>query len=328
MSILVVRYREGKAVRWGELVSASPQSADEEVTVKPLSTSAETTAAFLSQRGAGSVGRTTSKSIKASQLISPVTPDASLVCQGLNYASHAQEARHAERKSNLLFAKAGSSITGPYGDIVRPAEAELLDYEVEFALVMRRQPGASDRISHDNIGEYVAGVVLCNDVSARDIQFGESLLQWFRGKSYRTFCPVGPALWLLEPAEVAPALERLKIRLSVNGELRQEATSQQLIWKPVETLNYVATILDMRAGDLLLTGTPGGVTSPVTPAMVEIIRTHLLADEARRDGLRAEMTKGRPFLRHGDLVTATLTDLESGRCLGGLCNRVVDAQNS
>jgi len=328
VSKLIVRYSEGKAVRWGELVNASPRSADEEVTVKPLSISAETTAAFLSQRAGESVGRTTSKSIRASQLISPVTPDASLVCQGLNYASHAQEARHAERKSNLLFAKAGSSITGPYDDIVRPAEAELLDYEVEFALAMRRQLGSSDRISHDNIGEYVAGVVLCNDVSARDIQFGESLLQWFRGKSYRTFCPVGPALWLLDPAEVAPALERLKIRLSVNGELRQEATSQQLIWKPVETLNYVATILDMRAGDLLLTGTPGGVTSPVTPAMVEIIRTHLLADEARRDGLRAEMTKGRPFLRHGDVVTATLTDLESGHCLGGLSNRVADAQNS
>jgi 2-keto-4-pentenoate hydratase/2-oxohepta-3-ene-1,7-dioic acid hydratase in catechol pathway len=254
-----------------------------------------------------------------------VTPDASLLCQGLNYASHAQEAQHADRKSNLLFAKASSSITGPYDDIVRPAEAELLDYEVEFALVMRRQLGPEDRISAANIGEYVAGVVLCNDVSARDIQFGESLLQWFRGKSYRTFCPVGPVLWLLEPGEVPPALERLELRLHVNGELRQEATSRQLIWKPVETLNHVATILDMRAGDLLLTGTPGGVTSPMTPPMVEIIRTHLLADVARRDGLRAEMSKGRPFLRHGDIVTATLTDLESGRCLGGLCNRVVDA---
>ncbi len=74
------------------------------------------------------------------------------------------------------------------------------------------------------------------------------------------------------------------------------------------------------------TSPPGGVTSPVTPAMVEIIQRHLLADEARQEELRAEMTKGRPFLRHGDVVTATLTQLESGRCLGGLCNRVVDAE--
>ena len=324
MSRLIVRYREGSAVRWGDLDGFAPQSPDDAVTVKPLSIDADTTATFLSQMGANSVAHQPPEPIKASQLLSPVTPNASLVCQGLNYESHAQEARHADRKSNLLFAKAGSSITGPYDNIVRPAEAELLDYEVEFALVMRRPLGSMDRISDANIGEYVAGVVLCNDVSARDIQFGESLLQWFRGKSYRTFCPVGPVLWLLEPAEVASALERVGLRLHVNGELRQEARSQQLIWKPVETLNYVATILDMRAGDLLLTGTPGGVTSPVTPLMVEIIRTHLLADEARRDGLRVEMSKGRPFLRHGDVVTATLTELESGRCLGGLCNRVVD----
>ena len=328
MSTLIVRYREGNAVRWGELVGESPRSPDEEVTVKPMPISAETTAVFLSRMDVETGAPGPDVSIRSSHLMSPVTPDASLVCQGLNYASHAQEARHADRKSNLLFAKAGSSITGPYDNIVRPAEAELLDYEVEFALVMRRRLGSGDRISRDNIGEYVAGVILCNDVSARDIQFGESLLQWFRGKSYRTFCPMGSALWLLEPAEVAPALDRLELRLSVNGEQRQEATSRQLIWKPVETLNYVATILDMRAGDLLLTGTPGGVTSPVTPKMVEIIRTHLLADEVRRDELRAEMTKGRPFLRHGDLVTATLTDLESGRCLGGLCNCVVDAEKS
>jgi 2-keto-4-pentenoate hydratase/2-oxohepta-3-ene-1,7-dioic acid hydratase in catechol pathway len=325
MSRLIVRYQDAAAVRWGELEGAAPLSADDVVTIRPLSAGADTTAAFLTQIGAGSVARGPAALIGASQLLTPVTPDASLVCQGLNYASHAQEAQHADRKSNLLFAKAGSSITGPYDNIVRPAEAELLDYEVEFALVMRRQLGAADRISEANIGEYVAGVVLCNDVSARDIQFGESLLQWFRGKSYRSFCPVGPVLWWLEPGEVVPALERLELRLHVNGELRQEATSQQLIWKPVETLNHVGTILDLQAGDLLLTGTPGGVTSPMTPSMVEIIRTNLLADLARRDQLRVEMGKGRPFLRHGDVVTATLTDLQSGRCLGGLSNRVVDA---
>ena len=129
-------------------------------------------------------------------------------------------------------------------------------------------------------------------------------------------------MWLLEPHEVAPALEQLEIRLHVNGELRQHATSQQLIWKPVETLNFVGTILDMHAGDLLLTGTPGGVTTPVTPRMVEIIQTHLLRDEIRRDELRTEMTKGRPFLRPGDVVTATLVETGSGQVLGGLSNTV------
>jgi 2-keto-4-pentenoate hydratase/2-oxohepta-3-ene-1,7-dioic acid hydratase in catechol pathway len=90
----------------------------------------------------------------------------------------------------------------------------------------------------------------------------------------------------------------------------------------VETLNFVGTILDMHAGDLLLTGTPGGVTTPVTPRMVEIIQTHLVRDEIRRDELRTEMTKGRPFLRPGDVVTATLVETGSGQVLGGLSNTV------
>jgi len=324
MSRMIARYGDDGAVRWGELVGAAPHAATDDVALRPLLLQADTTASLLTQIGAP-VERGPKVSVKASRLMSPVTPDAALVCQGLNYASHAQEAQHAQRKSNLIFGKAGSSITGPYDDIVRPAEAELLDYEVEFALVMRRALTARDRVTADNIGEYVAGVVLCNDVSARDIQFGESLLQWFRGKSYRTFCPVGPVLWLLEPAEVATVLEQLEIRLQVNGEPRQQASSQQLIWKPVETLNYVAAILDMKAGDLLLTGTPGGVTAPVTPKMVEIIKTHLLSDEARRDELRVEMTRGRPFLRDGDFVSAALRCTQPLQELGGMVNRVVDA---
>ena len=326
MSRLIVRYADNGAVRWGELLGPAPQSADDAVRLVPLAVQCETTVEFLAQAsGLGSTDESHAVTIKAAALLSPVTSGAALTCQGLNYVSHAQEAKHAERKSNLIFGKAGSSITGPYDDIVRPADVELLDYEVEFALVIRKQIGAQDRISHENIGEYVAGVVLCNDVSARDVQFGESLLQWFRGKSYRTFCPIGPAMWLLEPEEVAPALERLEIRLHVNGELRQHATSQQLIWKPVETLNFVGTVLDMHAGDLLLTGTPGGVTTPVTARMVEIIQTHLLHDEIRRDELRTEMTKGRPFLRPGDVVTATLVETGSGRVLGGLSNTVAGA---
>ncbi|WP_043286721.1 fumarylacetoacetate hydrolase family protein [Paraburkholderia oxyphila] len=329
MSKLIVRYEDNGVVQWGELIGAAPQRADDAVRLVPLAVQGATTAEFLAQpSGIGPADESQAVEIKAAALLSPVTSGAALTCQGLNYVSHAQEAKHAERKSNLIFGKAGSSITGPYDDIVRPPEVELLDYEVEFALVIRKRIGAQDRITDENIGEYVAGVVLCNDVSARDVQFGESLLQWFRGKSYRTFCPVGPVMWLLEPNEVAAALERLEIRLHVNGELRQQASSQQLIWKPVETLNFVGTVLDMHPGDLLLTGTPGGVTTPVTARMVEIIQTHLLHDEIRRDELRVEMTRGRPFLRAGDVVTATLVETGEGRVLGGLSNTVIEAAAS
>ena len=327
MPSLIVRYQDGPGFRWGRLLGAAPLSPSDEVRLNPLPWHAESTAALLRALQDSVPDDPTVATIQASALLSPITVDATLVCQGLNYVSHAQEARHGDRKSNLIFGKASSSITGPYADIIRPTEVELLDYEVEFAMVMRRALGAADSASVRNIGDYVAGIVLCNDVSARDVQFGESLLQWFRGKSYRTFCPVGPALWLLDPEEVAPALDALDLMLAVNGESRQKANSQQLIFKPVETLNYVGSVLDLKAGDLLLTGTPGGVTAPVTPRVVEIIQTQLMHDEARRDQLRVEMTKGRPFLRHGDIVTATLSDARTGRLLGGLRNAVVDAKH-
>jgi 2-keto-4-pentenoate hydratase/2-oxohepta-3-ene-1,7-dioic acid hydratase in catechol pathway len=320
----VVRYMDGAIPRWAVLRGMPSRSPQDEVEIQPMSRSCITLGDVMSAIELDSTHESTR--IRASELLAPVQANAALICQGLNYGSHAQEARSAERKSNLIFGKASSSITGPYSPIVRPHEVQLLDYEVEFALVMRKQMGASDRVTQENIGDYVAGVALCNDVSARDVQFGETLLQWFRGKSYRTFCPVGPVLWLFERGEVASALDHIGISLSVNGELRQQADSRQLIWKPVETLNYVATILDMRQGDLLLTGTPGGVTSPVTPRMVEIIKSHLLADDLRRDELRIEMTKGRPFLKQGDVVTAEMVDVRGGGFLGGLHNTVLDSR--
>ena len=322
MARLIVRYRYSGRVLWGELKGTPPFLASDVVTVAELGSEAATTGDFLA--AASGLAGGDSVEIAADQLLSPVTSDSTIFAQGLNYHAHAAEAQHAKRQSNLIFAKASSSLTGAFDDIVRPAEVKLLDYEVEIGVVLRRDLGPSDEVSSEVLGSAIAGIVLCNDVSARDTMFGTSFLQWFRGKSYRTFCPAGPVLWLLEPEEVEPALASLRIKLWVNGELRQEATSDQLIYRPAETLTYIASSMDMRRGDLLLTGTPGGVTAPATPRMVEILKTHLLADEVRRDELRVEMTKGRPFLEPGDLVTATLAD-GSGTLLGGLANRVVDA---
>ena len=323
MGRLIVRYKDGDQTRWGELTGEPPTHPEDVVSVAPLALVAETTAGLISALDDQFVAVESETTMPASRLLSPVTSDAGIYAQGLNYQAHAAEAQHDKRRSNLIFAKASSSLTGPFGDIERPGEVQLLDYEVEFGLVLRRSLGAGDRVAEADLGDAVAGIVLCNDVSARDTMFGTTFLQWFRGKSYRTFCPAGPVLWLLNRSEVAEAVEHLEIKLWVNGELRQQALSEQLIWKPAETLDYIASSIDLKRGDLLLTGTPGGVTAPATPRMVEILQQNLLADEVRRDALREEMTKGRPFLRPGDLVTATLAD-SRGRRLGGLANRVVE----
>jgi 2-keto-4-pentenoate hydratase/2-oxohepta-3-ene-1,7-dioic acid hydratase in catechol pathway len=323
MAMLIVRYQEADRARWGRLAGNAPAHASDDLLVEPIVCDASTTRELLSEldspRG---LATTAATQIPASRLLSPVTSGAQLICQGLNYATHAAEAQQHIRRSNLIFAKASSSLTGPFASIVRPPEVELLDYEVEIGLVIRRDILEATAITDANIGDVVAAAVLCNDVSARDVMFGTSFLQWFQGKSYRTFCPAGPVLYWLERTEVRETLEHLQIQLSLNGELRQSASSAQLIFKPAETLAALSTQIDLRRGDMLLTGTPGGVTAPASPKLVEILKTHLMADTVRRDELRVEMAKFRPFMKPGDVVTATLVDTLRDQQIGGQENRI------
>jgi 2-keto-4-pentenoate hydratase/2-oxohepta-3-ene-1,7-dioic acid hydratase in catechol pathway len=218
-----------------------------------------------------------------------------------------------------------SSLSGPYDDIVRPAAVELLDYEVEVGIVLRKDLTAGTIVDDDNVGSYVAGVVLCNDVSARDEMFGATFLQWFQGKSYRTFCPTGPVLYLLDEREVAKTLANLEISLTYKDALRQSANTSQLIYKPAETLTHVATIMDLRRGDVILTGTPGGVILQGTPKLIEILKTQLLDDGRRREEMRAEANQRATFLQPGDSVTLGLRDLRADRDLGGQHCRVTAA---
>ena len=322
MGLLVVRYKNNDGAHWGVLDGAAPLDGDASVSIRPLAVTAATTGELIAAFDAGLPEPGAARALPARDLLSPVTNDATLICQGLNYADHAAEAQHHARKQNLFFAKASSTLSGAYDAIERPPEVELLDYEVEFGIVLRQKLTQGAAVDAASLGQYVAGVVLCNDVSARDIMFGASFLQWFQGKSYRGFCPAGPVLYLLAADEVAGVLENLELKLWVNGELRQSTNSDRLIFKPADTLAQLSKILDLKPGDLVLTGTPAGVTSPATPKLVEILKTNLLADETRRQELRIEMSKFRPFLQPGDVVTATLYDGSRGISLGGLSNRV------
>jgi 2-keto-4-pentenoate hydratase/2-oxohepta-3-ene-1,7-dioic acid hydratase in catechol pathway len=324
MAQMLIRYLSAGHSRWGQLTGPAPEGANDTVDVRPFKANPKSTRELISLLGSRWEFEKIVERIEASALLSPVTADSRLLCQGLNYQEHAAEAQHAQRRSNLIFSKASSSLNGPFAPIRRPPEVELLDYEVEIGLILRTALGAGVEVTDSNIGTYVAGVALCNDVSARDTMFGASFLQWFHGKSYRTFCPAGPVFYWLSPEEVSATLNALSIKLWLNDELRQSASSAQLIYKPAETLTHLARYLDLDSGDMLLTGTPGGVTSPASPILVEILRTHLMADEARRDALRVEMTKGRPFMKTGDVVRATLHDDLRGSSLGGLANPVVE----
>ena len=327
MASMIVRYEDQGLLRWGVLTSPPPSRPDDVIEVVEVATEAGTTngllAALESDRRLAEQGRRLQ--ISAKDLLSPITTDATLLCQGLNYGAHAAEAGHRERKQNLLFVKASSSLSGPYDDIVRPAGVELLDYEVEVGIVLRNDLTAGTIVVDENIGSHVAGVVLCNDVSARDVMFGATFLQWFQGKSYRTFCPTGPVLYLLDEPEVAKTLANLEISLTYKEAVRQSANTSQLIYKPAETLTQVATIMDLRRGDTILTGTPGGVILKGTPKLIEIMKTQLLDDLRRRDEMRVEAKQHAAFLRPGDSVTLSLRDLHVNRELGGQHCRVAAA---
>lgn len=254
----------------------------------------------------------------------PVTAPCRIVCQGKNYAEHRVETGSSPDKPpfNLLFSKADSALTGPYATIRRPPGVRLLDYEIELGLVIGEPITADCRIDADNWHAYVAGLVLANDVSARDVQLGQG--QWFKGKSYRTFCPVGPWIVPMDDA-VRAAFDELELTLAVNGERRQHAFAGQMLFKPWETLAEIATIMDLGPGDLLLTGTPGGVALHVPPAWKQRLGA-LLFDEARRTQMFIERQARNPrYLKDGDVIEATIRTAD-GRIDLGMQRLVVGSQ--
>jgi len=180
----------------------------------------------------------------------PIPRPGKIVCVGLNYRDHAEEQGAELPAAPLLFAKFTTALIGPGDPIVIPSIVTKCDYEAELGVVI----GTSVRnVSKENALEAVAGYVVANDVSARDLQFADG--QWTRGKSPDTFCPVGP---LVPAAEIADP-HALGIRAILNGETVQDSTTANLIFGIDEVVSYVSRTSTLEQGDLILTGTPAGV---------------------------------------------------------------------
>jgi 2-keto-4-pentenoate hydratase/2-oxohepta-3-ene-1,7-dioic acid hydratase in catechol pathway len=181
--------------------------------------------------------------------LAPVARPGKVVCVGLNYHDHAEEQDEEPPEAPLLFSKAPTSVTNPGAPIVHP-EGERVDYEVELGVVIGRT--ARDVAAAD-ARDHVAGYTAVNDVSGREAQFGDG--QWFRGKSYDTFCPMGPTLVAgddYDPNDVA-------VETRVNGEVRQSSTTAEFVFDVEEVVAYVSRQMTLRPGDVLSTGTPAGV---------------------------------------------------------------------
>jgi 2-keto-4-pentenoate hydratase/2-oxohepta-3-ene-1,7-dioic acid hydratase in catechol pathway len=184
------------------------------------------------------------------ELAAPLQPG-KIVGIGLNYLDHIRESKLPQPAQPLVFAKFPSSVTGPNDPIVVDVELTAhVDWEVELGVIVGRR---MRRVGVGAALDYVFGYTVCNDVSARDVQFSES--QWTRGKSFDTFCPVGP---VVVTADEIPDPQVLALGTRVNGEVMQDSSTGEMLFGVGELLAFCSRNFTLEPGDLLLTGTPWG----------------------------------------------------------------------
>jgi 2-keto-4-pentenoate hydratase/2-oxohepta-3-ene-1,7-dioic acid hydratase in catechol pathway len=278
-------------------------------------TSATTTAELLADRPAIDAATTSTDTVPVDDLalVSPVTAPCRVVAQMTNYVSHVKDTNgNPETVPLTFFRKTSGSISGPFADVVRPGHVKLLDYEVEIGLVFGREMPVGTTITADNLAEYVAGLVVTNDVSARDVQLPKT--QFYEAKSYPTFTPVGPALVLLDADELKRFTD-LRLKLWVNGELRQNMLATDMIYTPVQALQTLTRFQRIDPGDLLLTGTPVGTALSAPPKAVMFL-VSLLPPAVKWKMFFKGQVQNPKYLKDGDVVEATVATDDGAIDLG------------
>ena len=315
MATNIAHYETEGTAYWG-VVSAEG--------ISPLDGVYPTTAALIEQGEAdwrAALGKAASVPIDSVKILSPVTAPCRVYCQGANYRQHMIESGMDPdaKLFNMFFTKSDASISPAIGAVHRPKHVMLLDYEIELALVFRRPISSPVTVTQDTLKDYVFAVAIANDLSARDVQLPQ--MQFFKGKSYRGFCPIGPWLTVLEPEEFV-YLDQLELQLSVNGSTRQRDTTKNLVFKPAETISELSTFASVVPGDVLLTGTPSGCALRVPPAPIR--RLLQLLPERQFWNLFVKAQRRRPqYLQPGDLINAQIYSADGRIDLGEQETRVM-----
>ncbi|MBI4670846.1 MAG: fumarylacetoacetate hydrolase family protein [Chloroflexi bacterium] len=221
------------------------------------------------------------------QLRAPIPRPGKVIGIGLNYMDHVRETKKAVPTKPILFAKFPSAVIGPYAPIhVIPDVTRRVDYEAELGVVIGKP---AFRVSPADALERVFGYTVINDVSARDIQHGaEYGHQWVRGKSFDTFCPMGPCI---TTRDEVPDPQNLSVRAVWNGHVLQDGNTRDMIFNVAALISYISQGITLEPGDVIATGTPNGVGDARTPPV---------------------------YLKHGDVI-----EIEVGT-LGKLVNPVED----
>lgn len=281
-----------------------------------INTEAQTTGDLLRDRSAIADAERSNSAVEVGtlSLVSPVTAPCRVVAQMTNFASHVKDAGMDPASIPLtFFRKASGSISGPYADVVKPKHVQLLDYEVEVGIVFGKEIPVGTSITAENLPDYVAGLVITNDVSARDIQLPK--MQFFESKSYPTFTPTGPALVLVDADEMK-RFDDLELRLEVNGEIRQSMrVGDDMIFRPLEAVQALSRFQRLEPGDLLLTGTPIGTALSAPPKIVEIIGS-LLPPAKKWELFFKKQAKNPKYLHDGDKIEITVMTPDGAINLG------------
>lgn len=202
------------------------------------------------ERAAGRLDTLPVVPVDSTRIGPPVADPQKLICVGLNYRDHAEESGAAIPEQPVLFAKAVSTLVGPNDEIVLPSNYQTTDWEVELAFVVGRRARRVGKAT-----DCVAGYTICHDVSERQAQIHEGG-QWYRGKSFDTFSPLGPCL--VTPDEVGDPGD-LELTLEVNGVRKQTGSTKTLIFGIAELVSFISRNITLEPGDVVSTGTPPGV---------------------------------------------------------------------
>lgn len=214
--------------------------------------------------------------------LSPSFPARKIVCLGLNYRGHVEETNNPLPEEPIYFEKASSAIIAHNQPVTYPPDLWRIDPEVELAVLIGKR---GHRVKESEAEKYIAGYTILNDVTARDMQQKDikKSLPWYRSKSLDTFCPIGP--WIVAADEIDP-LEALSIRLRVNGEVRQDSSTERLLFKIPSLIATLSEIIALDPGDVISTGTPAGI-APIYPGDAmegEIEKIGILRNPVKKSG--------------------------------------------
>jgi len=256
------------------------------------------------------------------RLLAPVTQNQQFICQGVNYRSHVEESglRVENFPFNTLFTKASSCITAADAPVARPPHVRLLDHEIELGLVLRHDVPPHTAVQPDDLGRWLAGVTIVNDLSARDVQLPQG--QFYKGKSYRGFGPVGPRLVLLT-ADEWKRWPELHMRLGVNGQVRQDAYCAEMIHPPAATLTELSGLQALHAGDLIATGTPAGCAVRAPGKAVMFVMRHFMSDATKWSLFVGKGAANPAYLQPGDRIRASIRTDDGAIDLGEQTTAIV-----